>query len=133
MDMVEQIVGPGLGAGLIDAILAQPDHLRLWMGWLVFVNLALPLIFTPRTEAVATMAAFLINAAIMSYLFELHGYSKILGLAHLIVWPPLLLWLWTRWYGIDSMAMRLWIVILAASNIASLILDARDAALYLMH
>lgn len=130
--MFEQMLGPGLGAGLIDAILTQPDHLRLWMGWLVFINLILPLVFLPRAEALTTMIAFLINVAIMSYLFESYGYSGVLGLAHLIVWPPLLLWLWSRWYGIDSIAMRLWVMILALSNIASLALDARDVALYFM-
>ena len=130
--MFEQILGPGLGAGLIDAILAQPDHLRLWMGWLVFVNLALPLVFLPRAEAAVTMIAFLVNAAIMSYLFEVYGYSKLLGLAHLIVWPPLLWWLWGRWYGIDSISVRLWVAVLALSNIASLALDARDVAMHFM-
>jgi hypothetical protein len=130
--MFEQLLGPGLGAGLIDAILAQPDHLRLWMGWLVFVNLVLPLVFWPRTEAWVTQIAFLVNAAIMSSLFEVHGYSGILGLAHLMVWPPLLLWLWSRWYGIDGVAIRLWILVLAASNLASLALDLRDVALFFM-
>lgn len=130
--MFEQMLGPGLGAGLIDAILAQPDHLRLWMGWLVFVNLVLPLLFLPRTEAWVTMIAFLINAAIMSYLFEAHGYSGILGLAHLIVWPPLLLWLWSRWYGIECIWTRLWVATLSISIAVSLVLDARDIALFLM-
>jgi hypothetical protein len=130
--MFEQFMGPGLGAGLLDAILAQPDHLRLWMGWLVFVNLVVPLIFLPRTEAWVTMIAFLINAALMAHLFELYGYSKILGLAHLIVWPPLLLWLWSRWYGIDGAAVRVWLMVLALSNVASLVLDTRDVALHFM-
>lgn len=128
--MFENMLGPGLGAGLIDAILAQPDHLRLWMGWLVFVNVVFPLLFLPRTEAWVTIFAFAFNAAIMGYLFELHGYSGILGLAHLIVWPLLLLWLWSRWYGIDSIVMRFWVMLLAASNIASLLLDGRDVAFY---
>jgi hypothetical protein len=127
-DMFEQMMGPGSGAGLIDAILAQPDYLRLWLGWLVFVNIVVPLLFWPRTETWVTILAFLAGGAIMSALYETYGYSKILGAAHLIVWPPLLLWLWSRWYGVDSVAMRLWIVILAASNLASLAIDAFDVA-----
>jgi hypothetical protein len=130
--MFEQVLGPGLGVGLIDAILAQPEHLRLWIGWLVFVNLFIPLLFIPRTEAWVTIIAFLTSGAITSYLFEIHGYAPILGLAHLIVWPPLLLWLWTRWYGIDSFSMRIWVMILALSNIASLAIDLRDVAIHFM-
>lgn len=131
--MFEHMLGPGLGAGLIDAILAQPEHLQLWAAWLVFINLAVPLLLWPRTEAWVTQIAFLVSAAIMSYLFETFGYSQILGLAHLAVWPPLLLWLWSRWYGIDCVWTRLWVSVLAISNVSSLILDARDAALFLIH
>jgi hypothetical protein len=130
--MFEQMLGSGLGAGLIDAILAQPEHLRLWMGWLVLVNLAAPLIFLPRTEAWVTMAAFLVNVVAMGVLYETYGYSQILGVTHLAVWPLLLLWLWSRWYGIDSLAMRFWILLLTLSNVASLLIDARDVATFFM-
>jgi hypothetical protein len=130
--MFEQMLGPGLGVGLIDAILAQPDHLRLWMGWLVLVNLIAPAFFLPRTEAVVTILAFLTTGAIMSALFEAHGYSPVLGAAHIAVWPLLLIWLSSRWYGIDGVAMRLWVAALVVSNAASLILDFRDVALFLM-
>lgn len=131
--MFENMIGPGLGMGLLDAILTQPDHLRLWVAWLVVINLAVPLIFIQRAEAWATVVVFVLSAGLMSWLFEAYGFSKLLGLAHLVFWPPLLWWLWTRWYGIDSMALRLWILALAASNSASLVIDAVNLVRYILN
>jgi hypothetical protein len=128
--MFEQMLGPGLGAGLIDAVLAQPDMVRLWLGWLAFISVAAALPFLPRLEAFAAILAFGAAATIMAYLFETHGFSPILGLAHFAAWPPLLLWLWARWYGIDSVVMRLWILLLAASCIAAIGVGGFQAAMH---
>ena len=124
----------GLGLGLISALMAQPDVLRLWLGWLIFLNLVAPLLFIGRAEGVCVLVVFLLNAILMGQLFEHYGYAKVLGLSHLIFWPPMLLWLGSRWWGMDALVMRLWIVLLFLSNGASLVIDAYDVGrFFLIH
>ncbi len=130
--MPEQVISAVMGLGLLDAMLAQPEPVRLWVGWLVFVNLLVPLLFIDKAEAWASMIAFAVSAVIMTILYEQFGYARILGLAHLLVWPFLLYWLSQRWWGIELPLMRLWIAVLFVSNSISLAIDAIDVARFFL-
>lgn len=120
------------GLGLIAVIQQQPLWLQAWVGWLIFVNFAVPMLFIANVEARLTIAAFVLGSLIMEGLFAQFGFTKILGLAHLIVWPPLLFWLATRWYGIDNVAMRIWLLALFVSNTTSLLIDGVEVARFII-
>jgi hypothetical protein len=131
--MARLIMEFGFGARLIDALMAQPEIVHQWLGLLVFVNLLVPLIFLPRTEAWVSMLAALVTGSAMVSLFEFYGTVKMIGIAYALVWGPLLLWLWSRWWGVESQIMRLWIVLLALCDAAAIVIGGFEAATFILN
>ena len=115
--------------GLFAELSAQPAPLSYWLNWLGFVNLLLPLVFVWRHwEARVVIAAFVLNAAFMALLYEQMGYGKHLGLAHVVFWTPLVLWLVMRFDTIRarSTAFAGYVLVLIATNTISLGIDYAD-------
>ncbi|MFM9862428.1 MAG: hypothetical protein ACKVRO_02375 [Micropepsaceae bacterium] len=115
--------------GLMQELSAQPAPLIYWLHWMGFLNLVVPLAFVWRNwEARVVMAAFLGNAVFMSLLYEQMGYGKHLGLAHVVFWTPLVLWLIARFETIRarSTAFAIYVLMLLATNAISLGIDYAD-------
>lgn len=115
--------------GLIAELSAQPAPLSYWLNWMGFVNVLLPLFFVWRHwEARVVIGVFLLNAAFMALLYEQMGYGKHLGLAHVVFWTPLVLWLVMRFDTIRarSTAFAAYVLVLIATNTISLGLDYAD-------
>ena len=111
-------------------LLAMPLPWRLWLVVLLTLNLIAPLVFIQRLEAQATVAALLVSMALMTGLTGLSGFSRLLGLGH-IVWVPLLYFLWTRLGEIPTAdAFGLWVRAVIAINATSLVIDAVDVIRY---
>lgn len=74
------------------------------------------------------VGAFLANAVFMALLYEQMGYGKHLGLAHVVFWTPLVLWLVTRFEAIQarSTAFAVYVLVLIATNTISLGIDYAD-------
>ena len=113
-------------------LLAMPLPWRLWLLLLLTLNLIAPLVFIGRLEAQATVAALLVSMALMTGLTGLSGFSRLLGLGH-IVWVPLLVFLWTRLGEIPAAdALGPWVPAVLALNATPVAIDAaaaiRDAA-----
>jgi len=51
----------------------QPLPLKLWLAWLIAMNLFVPLVFIRHVEARAIAIAFVLNAAFMSQHFAWSG------------------------------------------------------------
>lgn len=117
---------------LFSGILAEPSHLLLWVLWLIVVNSA-ALFFLGRVEARAVLAAWVANAAFMIALAELNGYNRFLGLSHVVIWTPLLVYLWRRRRRFSSAATDdRWLRILFVTNALSLAVDVVDVCRYLL-
>lgn len=128
-------------ASLGEAILTEPLWLQGWVLLLVAVNL-LALVFVVgreggrwrlRLEPVAILAGFFVAAAIMEWLFEHYGYVRLLGLAHLLGWTPVYVWvlLQRRRIGLATVYgkyIHAWLLIAGLS----LIIDVVDVARYLL-
>lgn len=87
-----------------QAILSEPLWLQAWVLVLVLTHL-LALAFIPRrgqdswtirVEPIAIFASFIVAALIMEWLFAQVGYVRLLGLAHLLGWGPVYLWVFLR-------------------------------------
>lgn len=130
----------GLPATLNDAIATEPLWLQAWVGLLVVTNLAALLFavgrregrFVVRPEAVAIVVSFVAAGVFMGWLYERVGYVRLLGLAHLLFWGPVWLWLVSRRraIGTDSLFGRYVLVYLAVAG-ASLGIDAIDVVRHL--
>ncbi|MBP6013023.1 MAG: hypothetical protein KBA31_12420 [Alphaproteobacteria bacterium] len=116
---------------LMQELANQPAPLSYWLNWMGFVNLVLPLAFIWRhTEARVVIVVFLANAIFMSVLYDSMGYGKHLGLAHVVFWTPLVLWLVTRFDGARqrSALLAAYILVVIATNTISLGIDYADVS-----
>ena len=102
----------------------------LWLAWmlaLVSANLFAPLFFIGRVEARVVVAALVVSMVVMTILTGRFGFSRILGLGHIIAWVPLLAFLWSRLPDAPSSdAFGLWLRVVIALDAASLAIDAVD-------
>ncbi len=102
----------------------------LWKAWLlalVSANLFAPLFFIGRVEAQAVVVALLVSIVLMTILTGRFGFSRILGLGHIIAWVPLLAFLWSRLMDAPSSdPFGLWLRVVIALDAASLVIDAVD-------
>lgn len=77
-----------------EHMMAQPLWLVIWLMIMGSLHiLAIPLAFKdwrPRVMVIVMIA----NMFFMSALFHKYGYTRILGLSHVIFWTPLLAYLW---------------------------------------
>ncbi len=103
---------------------------KLWLLLLVAANGVAPLFFLDRVEAQAVLAAMMIGAMLMSLLTARFGFTRILGLGH-ILWIPLIGWLAFRLGQIPSDdAFGLWVRGVIVVNALSLLIDGVDVYRY---
>ena len=106
-------------------------QVRLWLMLLLAANLAAPLFFLHRTEAQVVLLAFVASFGVMTLLTGLTGFTHLLGMGH-VFWIPMIIWFWTRLDQIPSDdAFGVWIRVLIAVNMISLLIDAVDVVRYL--
>lgn len=128
-------------ATLNDAISSEPMWLRVWVLTLVFTHLAAVLFmihrrdsgWAVRVEAIAIVASFFLAAVAMNWLFHQVGYVRLLGLAHLLFWTPVYVWIFLRrkTIGRGSMFGEYIIVYLIIVGV-SLGIDLIDVVRYLL-
>ena len=111
-------------------VLKLPVAVQAWLGVLMLANAIVPLFFLGHREAQVTLAIFMVSAALMMTLTHLVGFTRLLGLGH-ILWIPLFLYLWSRMGGhpVDQL-YGAWIRIVMVLNAASLVLDGWDVVRY---
>ena len=108
----------------------SPWRVKLWLAALLAVNMVAPLAFLHTMEAQVVLVALAASAALMVVLTALSGFSRLLGLGH-VLWFPLVAWLWTRLDGIPpDDAFGLWVRALIVLNSISLAIDVADVARY---
>ncbi|MEX2524977.1 MAG: hypothetical protein WD750_08465 [Gammaproteobacteria bacterium] len=114
--------------------MSQPTWVVIWVFWLVFLNIASAAVFAWRhVEARWVLAAMLANMPFMNLLFSYFDYTRILGLSHIILWTPLLIYLWQRRQKIQlKTPFGIYIHALFISNFISLIIDYIDVIRYLL-
>lgn len=128
-------------ATLNDAIATEPLWLQAWVLALVVVNLAAVLFvahrdggrWRVRAEPVAILASFVAAGVFMGWLYEQVGYVRLLGLAHLVFWGPVWVWILSRRRAIGASTrfgqyVHVYLVVAGAS----LVIDAIDVARHLL-
>ncbi len=112
-------------------VLRMSWPVKIWLLLLVAANAVAPLFFLQRVEAQAVLAAMVIGATLISLLTARFGFTRILGLGH-ILWIPMLVFLFTRLGDIPaSDAFGVWIRTLFVLNGMSLVIDAADVVRYI--
>lgn len=103
-----------------------PIAVRIWLGWLALVNGVAPLFFLDLVEAQVVLAIALGNVALMGVLTAQAGFTRLLGLGH-VLWIPLLGYVWLRLgHHPAGDPVGIWLRLLLLLNGISVILDAID-------
>ena len=111
-------------------LMKMPVQWQLWLLLLVCVNLIIPLFFIDRLEARLVVGALLGSVLLMTILTAVSGFTRLLGLGH-ILWFPLLYFLWTRLDQIPGDDLfGIWVRALMMLNAVSLVIDAADVSRY---
>lgn len=119
-----------------EALAAQSEFLQVWFAVIVLGGLVFPALLliwrAGRVPGLVVLAATGANAIAVPWLYAQMGYVRLLGLPHLFIWGPAVLFLvWTlrnrpvpRW----PRAFMLWIVAILG---LCLIIDAVDTVRWL--
>ena len=112
---------------MLEHILAEPFGLKAWIFWMAFMNSA-SLCFVRRAEGRFVLLAWVANLVTMNQLFEAYGYTRILGLSHVLWWSPLVVYLFRKRSGFGEGAFGGWARWLLITNAVSLAIDYVDVA-----
>lgn len=112
-------------------ILNMPGWVKPWLLSLVAANLVAPLFFLQQLEAQVVLVTLLSSMALMTFLTARFGFTRILGLGH-ILWVPLLGFLFFQLGDIPANdAFGIWIRVLLVLNGITLVIDAADVIRYI--
>jgi hypothetical protein len=65
-------------------VMKMPVHWRLWVMLLVLANFVAPLFYIGRLEAQVVFVVFLPTAILMTALTAYAGFTRLLGLGHIL-------------------------------------------------
>ena len=112
-------------------ILQMPVFWQVWLAALVATNLVVPMFFLERLEARVALGTILASMALMTYLTGRFGFTRIVGLGH-ILWVPMLAFLVVRLGDIpDNDVFGIWLRAVIVLNGISLAIDAIDVIRYI--
>lgn len=120
-----------------EALAQQPQWVQLWVNWmgLVLIGSFVALLFSraTRRDALILLAANVPMVFFMQWLYGQLGYVRLLGLPHVIVWTPLVIYfLWRLRDPAITVPFRQIIWLLLATMIISLGFDYADVVRYLL-
>ena len=129
-----------LPATLGEAMSTEPTWLVSWLillGGTIFLSIVFTIYkdeqgFRFRWEPLAIVACFFLAGAIMNFMYERVGYVRLLGLAHIIGWAPIYIYLIIKRKGIGFATLwgkyvHLYLLIAGIS----LVIDTIDVGRYL--
>ena len=113
-----------------------PQWVQYWMNWMMLI-FAASLIFVWKKKAARfALLAFLLTMPVGMVVFFLSGTVHLLGISHLILWAPLLYYLFKVETQRECFAFKsfygVWVALLMLTIAISLIFDLRDLILVMM-
>ncbi len=113
-------------------LLKMGPFVLIWIGLLVSMNLIIPLVhFWPRSEAIIAVSVFLAGFMMLILLTHFYGFTRILGLGH-ILWIPLVIYfLFHTDFSSLEQPLNQWMAGTILCNSISLVIDINDVIQYL--
>lgn len=120
-----------------EAVAQQPQWVQIWVNVIGFVLIGsfVVLLFSKvtRRDAFILLA---VNVAVVGFVmwqYSQMGYTRLLGLGHILFWTPLVWYFWQRLKNpaiVTPFRQVIWLLI--ATLVASLAFDYADAIRYLL-
>ncbi len=115
----------------IDAVTSPT--VKIWLNWMLAIFLASILFVWKHKSARVILAAFFLTIPVAMLVFETSRNPHLLGIPHLIVWTPLVVYLLRSekliGTGASLSIYNVYLYLLLATIITSLVLDVRDVTL----
>jgi hypothetical protein len=95
------------------------------------VNVLGGLFFFEIIEGQLVLTAMAVAFILMLAIFRQHGFVRLLGLGHIVVWTPLLPWLWLRLQTLGTGSLLgVWLLAVIVADGISLAIDVVDVLRY---
>ena len=123
---------------LIDDVLLQPTVVVLWSFWMFAVVVVTPVVLqlcgAQRLDRiVVTAASIAVIVSMPLWHAQMGGYTRLVGLPHIVVWTPLVIYLYARRKQFISPWPVQWaIAALMVTIVVSLGFDYADTVRYLL-
>ena len=114
----------------MKTMMIMPIPWQVWLGVLILANMVVPFFFIHTLEAQVVVATFIVGLVIMSVIFSVKGFVRLLGIGH-IGWLLLVFWLWTRLdHAPADSIFGYWLMAVVVLNSLSLFIDTIDVLRY---
>ena len=117
-----------------DVAAQAPQWVQIWMNILGAVVVPTVVIFLFRRSLWPAAALIAVGIPATIVVYAIFGYERIMGLGHVLLWTPALIYLWIirdTWKVSETLIGK-WIVVSGTFMIASLVFDYFDVARWLL-
>ena len=98
-----------------------PQHLQLWLSWMFLVSFVVPLILIKHNISRNVFLTQIVMTVFALYLFNEAGLSRLLGLAHVLFWTPVVYYLVKNLPKLPvKSSMGLWVRVCIVTMVISL-------------
>ncbi len=112
-------------------ILGMKFPWNLWVGLLAMVNMVGGLVYIRTMEGQLALVCLMLAFLIMWGIYAKKGFVRLLGLGHLIAWPPLMIWYFkVLAQGNVEGAFKYWLMAVLVVNGISMVIDLVDVVRY---
>ncbi len=119
-------------ASFLRHFVRAPRWVVAWVTLIALTNCAAVFFVGHDPRAKWVLFALAVSAVVMIWLFARFGYSRIMGLGHLVSWGPLVVFLWaTRSSLPDATAANVLMWLVMGLNSAAMAIDVIDLARFL--
>ena len=121
-------------AVLLKGMWALPVGWNFWLGWMILLNLIVSSFYFRRNqEARLILFAFLTQGVIMAVIADTLGFVRLLGIAHVILWTPLMVYLFKRVTIVrDDQPYFIYMITILVTDCLSLVIDYVDVGRYIL-
>ncbi len=117
--------------GMMRTMFSLPVPVGIWLGWLMAINMVVPLFYITTPEAQWTLLAAIAGVITMTLIFKAQGFVRLLGIGH-VYWVPQVIWFWMRLEAAPPGSLFLyWMWSIFAFNTLSIIIDTIDVLRYI--
>ena len=126
-----------IGINFINDVLAQSVAIQLWVVWMGAVIFVVPSVLlrheSSRHEGKAMLVSSIVLTVLMLFWYSQVGYTRILALPHILVWTPLLAYLFSRRNNLASPSRVRWMTTaFVLTIVVSLAFDCTDVIRYIL-
>jgi len=107
-----------------------PNLVQIWMNWMMFIFLSSIFFVWKYKTARWVLVSFFLTMPLGIFVYYLTNTVHLLGIPHIIIWLPLLIFLYRLDFKSESFKKAspygVWVILLATTIVVSLIFDVRD-------